>query len=66
MKPNMHTTQDTPIYTTEWKGMAQEVLKNSDLSDHPALSRLQVHAQENPENGMDIGCYSRMHHRHNR
>jgi len=41
-------------------------LKQSDLSDHPALSRLQAHAQENSGGGMDIGCYSRMHHRHNR
>lgn len=56
----------TSLFNTEWRGMAQDVLKHSDLSDHPALSRLQSHAQETPEDGIDISCYSRMHHRHNR
>lgn len=52
-------------FNTEWESMAQDVLKNSELSDHPALSRLQLHAQEE-QNDIDIGCYSKMHHRHNR
>ncbi len=53
-------------FNAEWKGMAQEALKRSELSDHPALSRLQLHAQEVIEGAIDIGCYSKMHHRHNR
>jgi hypothetical protein len=56
----------TTDFSTEWRGMAQDVLKNSEVSEHPALSRLQAHAQENSNDNMDILCYSRMHHRHNR
>lgn len=59
-------TDTSSLFDSEWRGMAQDALKQSDLSDHPALSRLQAHAQENSGGGMDIGCYSRMHHRHNR
>ena len=59
-------TDNSAFFSNEWRGMAQDVLKDSDLSDHPALSRLQAHAQHNDNNGMDISSYSRMHHRHNR
>ncbi|MBX9806108.1 MAG: hypothetical protein K2Y18_10245 [Alphaproteobacteria bacterium] len=65
MRENSQTNMSSD-FNTEWRGMAQDVLKHSELSDHPALSRLQAHAQENSNGSMDIGCYSRMHHRHNR
>lgn len=54
------------LFNDEWKGMAQSVLKKSNFIDHPALSRLQTHAKAIPEDVIKIGCYSRMHHRHNR
>ena len=65
MRDHMQTNTSSD-YGTEWRGMAQDTLKQSDSSDHPALNRLQAHAQENSGGAMDIGCYSRMHHRHNR
>ena len=65
MRANIQTDTST-LFDSEWRGMAQETIKHSELSDHPALNRLQAHAQENPGGAMDIGCYSRMHHRHNR
>lgn len=64
MRENNHS-ETSSFIDTEWQGMAQDALKNSDASEHPALSRLQAHAHDD-SGGLDIGCYSRMHHRHNR
>lgn len=60
-----NNTEALSSMDTEWQGMARNALTSSEASDHPALSRLQAHAQDNP-GGLDIGCYSKMHHRHNR
>ncbi|AIK96245.1 hypothetical protein [Candidatus Odyssella acanthamoebae] len=54
------------LIDSEWQGMAQDALTNSDLSDHPALMRLQTYAMDHTRAELDMGRYSRMHHRHNR
>lgn len=65
MRENNHL-EFSSLIDTEWQGMAQDALTNSDLSDHPALMRLQAYAMENTSGELDMGRYSRMHHRHNR
>ena len=52
-------------FGNEWRDMAKDTLKKSSISDNPALNRLKSVMKEGLI-ASDIGCYSRMHHRHNR
>lgn len=49
----------------EWESMARHALQNKTNLEHPILERLQTQVK-NLSNVVNMGRYSRMHHRHNR